>query len=99
MDFTSHLANFLTTGIAILEKRNLAFIASYFWERLSPGYKDIWKDMAQDTNEFLHLTGRNKMKGFWLFALKLESSLFDYDYEFFEIVWLSLLPEWQENWI
>lgn len=53
-------------------KRILAHLASYFWNRFTAEYKRQWKTGAKLYNRMYNWTGNDKIHGFWLFALSLE---------------------------
>jgi hypothetical protein len=78
---------------------DLAYVASYFWEKVEGYIQQEYKSEAKRQNATRHLHGRKKKRGFWLFALHLERSLLAHDTNSFHVMWEQLTPEWREYWV
>lgn len=76
-------------------RKDLASLASYFWERSTPNYKNYWKSLAKQKRD----EGTAKrLRGFWLFALTLERSLHDGNVQHFDEIWSNLAEEEKQYW-
>ena len=96
IDFGDHLATaFSEKGYSY---RDLARLASYFWERVNPTYQEMWKMAAKHRNWLEKRTGKRKLKGFWYFAKTLESCMLNTQYEIFAELYQSLTPKNQQIW-
>jgi hypothetical protein len=70
-------------------KEELCFVASFFWQSLSQEYKNRWRQKARRLNL--------NVAPFWLFALKIEKSLF-YDKSYFDYIWPHVIQDAKHHW-
>lgn len=78
--------------------QQLTCLASYFWERITPEYKEFWKAGAVRHNMNHNLTGRRKMRGFWLFAKELSYCIKKSYHVIFYNLWMNLSTEQRDIW-
>lgn len=79
--------------------KDLAKVASYFWERINSFYKEQYKVMAYHRNSLECHSGKYKLRGFWIFAKTLEMHLFSPKSNFFHAMWQNLMPEHKLTWL
>lgn len=79
--------------------KELAKLASYFWEKLDERYKTEWKQSAADHNYMNGLRGKRKRRGFWHFALALENQVSKYDVKIFHDIWQNLKTDERMFWL
>lgn len=79
--------------------RQLARLASYFWNRFTAFYKKQWKLIAANYNSENGLTGKEKRRGFWHFAIMLQEQMLNYESALFSGIWQNFLPEERMKWM
>lgn len=79
-------------------RRDLARVASYFWNRLNDHHKQQYKISAYHENREEGRAGRRKLRGFWLFAKNLETHMKNYESYIFYEIWHNMLLEHQRTW-
>jgi hypothetical protein len=80
------------------KNRHLARAATYFWDRVNCDYKQLWKNEAATYNQLNQLTGKRKMRGFWLFAKVLEECMVRHEQSLFYEIWQNLLVLERRMW-
>lgn len=88
--YVENLSN-LVRGAPRYSRKELAHVASYFWNNLTPEVKADWKERARSLRR--EDPCRRRMSGFWHFTLTLETAMHSFDWDFFAYVWSCVRPE------
>lgn len=89
---TCHLVH----SVPRYSRKELATLASYFWERFTSDCKMHWKHLALQRRQE---GGSRKLRGFWLFALTLEKALSDFDTNFLNFIWINFTDGAKDYWL
>jgi len=89
--------NGLIQHIFVMVNEQLHIVASYFWEKLTLESKQDWKAAALAESKEKNLTGKRRVRGFWLFAINLRNALYEQDAGFFRHIWKHMALEHQER--
>jgi hypothetical protein len=88
----------LVASTCCFTDKDLAKLTSYFWEKIDPEIRNLYKYEAHSLNKSRHLTGKKRKRGFWVFALDLELTLLNQDIAFFNAIWFHLDLKWKNYW-
>lgn len=80
-------------------RSDVSHVASYFWDRMLPEIKSLHRAEARVLNDAQQLQGKDKIRGFWVFAQELEKAFLQTDYDFYESVWFHMQPGCKNYWL